>query len=89
MENMVRQATQKSGLGKAESGQGTVYSPLQVNGQETSGYDNGQLLGSEKTNGTTPLQMGALQRQVSTGPNIVSEFNPINDELREQALDNP
>jgi hypothetical protein len=46
-------------------------------------------MGSEKTNGATPLQLGAFSRQISNGPAIISEFNPLNEDVRENALDNP
>ena len=62
---------------------GNIYSPLVANCQENSANDNGQIMGSEKTNGTTPLQPGALIRQISIGPAVVSEFNPCNEDFRE------
>ena len=96
MENALRQI--KSG--KSIEGQvnqanpnvkANLYSPLVVNGQENSAYDNAQFIGSEKTAGmTTPMQPGALARQVSNGPAIISEFNPImSEDLREKALNEP
>lgn len=60
---------------------GTMYSPLVMNGNENSNQDNAHILGSEKT-GTTPGQV-ALNRQTS-GPAIISEFNPLNDERQGQ-----
>ena len=46
------------------------------------------MLGSERT-GATPGQP-ALNRQGSIGPAIISEFNPLDAELRDKAaLDNP
>ena len=44
-------------------------------------------MGSERT-GATPGQT-ALNRQGSIGPAIVSEFNPLDAEQKEKALDNP
>ena len=96
MENALRQI--KSG--KSIEGQvnqanpnvkANLYSPLVVNGQENSAYDNAQFIGSEKTAGmTTPMQPGALARQVSNGPAIISEFNPImSEDLHEKALNEP
>ena len=61
-----------------------MYSPLVVNGVENSNQDHAHILGSEKT-GATPGQM-ALNRQTS-GPAVVSEFNPLND--NQAALENP
>mmetsp|Transcript_37441 Transcript_37441/g.49228 ORF Transcript_37441/g.49228 Transcript_37441/m.49228 type:complete len:167 (+) Transcript_37441:1550-2050(+) len=61
-----------------------MYSPLVVNGVENSNQDYAHILGSEKT-GATPGQM-TLNRQTS-GPAVVSEFNPLND--NQAALENP
>ena len=92
LENALRQIkTQKSigsGCGNAgvynEQNKGAMYSPLVVNGVENSNADQAHILGSEKT-GATPGQM-ALNRQTS-GPAVVSEFNPLND--NQAALENP
>ena len=93
MENALRQIKTQASLGSSNQKpnaelKGALYSPLVVNGIENSNNDNAHILGSEKT-GATPGQVGSLQRQISNGPVIVSEFNPLNIELREQALDNP
>lgn len=96
MENMLQRVkTQKSinmnGNGPSSDAKGALYSPLIINGDLNSANDNGQIMGSEKTNGATPVQPGhAYTRQVSNGPAVVSEFNPLaTDELREKALNNP
>ncbi len=65
---------------------GAMYSPLVVNGVEASNQDNAHILGSEKT-GATPGQP-TLNRQMSSGPAIISEFNPLN-EANKDALENP
>jgi hypothetical protein len=85
MEALQRAQTQKSLNihGRPENMKGNIYSPLVANCQENSANDNGQIMGSEKTNGTTPLQPGALIRQISIGPAVVSEFNPCNEDFRE------
>lgn len=95
MENMLKQIkTQKSlksNPGQAEQLKGTMYSPL-VKGVEVSNNDNAQIMGSERTAGATP-NYPAINRQGSIGPAIVSEFNPLDGETKEDqnraALDNP
>lgn len=91
MENALRQAKTQKSLGSGVKGtneqlKGALYSPLVVNGAEASNQDNAHILGSEKT-GATPGQ-ATLNRQMSTGPAIISEFNPLNDGNKD-ALQNP
>lgn len=91
MENALRQIkTQKSLEGHPQNNmKGALYSPL-ANGLDNGNSDNAHILGSEKTAGLTPVQPN-IMRQVSNGPVICSEFNPMNvgEENREKALDNP
>ena len=79
----------KSNPGQAEQLKGALYSPL-VNGVENSNNDNAHIIVSDK--GATPGQP-ALNRQGSIGPAIISEFNPLDAELKNDnkvaALDNP
>ncbi len=92
MENALRQAKTQKSLGSGVKGnadqfKGAMYSPLVVNGVEASNQDNAHILGSEKT-GATPGQP-TLNRQMSSGAAIISEFNPLNEGQRDAALENP